>query len=73
MSARFALLSTAALALMLAAPAVDAVIAVAALQVGYALGIVGRAMLGSWRQRRGNLVRLPRSRISQSRSSMCLM
>jgi uncharacterized membrane protein YgdD (TMEM256/DUF423 family) len=35
----------------------DTIIAVVALQVGYALGIVGRAMLRSWRQRRTNLVR----------------
>lgn len=35
----------------------DAVIAVVALQVGYALGIVCRAMFQSWRQRRASLVR----------------
>jgi hypothetical protein len=35
----------------------DVVIAVVALQVGYALGIVGRAMLQAWRQRRANLGR----------------
>lgn len=49
---------------------VTVVIAVVAPQVGYALGIVGRAMLGSWQQHRTLGIRsAPEPRITLSREN----